>query len=551
MLERILRFFTVISYRYSNDADQQTARNLQLLVITTLLPLLIFFYVPVVSGALGFRGLEYLVLVAIPISDLVTIYLLQTGRLRRAIGLTMTLMVAILVTGLSVGLPNLSIAFALLVPLIAAGIMTDRRTTLLFAFGTAFVFFVSFFGAEPILIRITPDNRVLMYSLTMLMVFIITAFVAIFGSSPTRTALGFARRLANIQTILQASELLDVQLTQDQILPRVIHRLRTDFNISNVQIALIDSNGRTAQRLYMSFGLQELQSGEQIRLDATDVIAEVLRSGVAVRVDTNSSAVRRRHLSPGMMSALVVPIKQVDTVIGALDLQSSQFATFSEGQLELFSAYAARIGSAIARARTISALKNDLATQQALIDAQREQLRAAQPNLREYNASDSWENYFENYTQGMLGFNMDEAATRMIPASDVSPAMRRTFETGGLHQITEGDQTVVTAPLRLRDQLLGALAFHFAGDTVLSERQRDLIENVMQRLALALENRRLFEQSQSQASRESKANEVASLLLSSTDVQTVLQLAAASFHNALGAVSTNVQLQVLEIGENR
>jgi hypothetical protein len=58
-----------------------------------------------------------------------------------------------------------------------------------------------------------------------------------------------------------------------------------------------------------------------------------------------------------------------------------------------------------------------------------------------------------------------------------------------------------------------------------------------------LENKRLFEQSRAQALRESKANQVGNLLLSSTDIETVLNLAAQNFNEALGAVQTKIHLQ--------
>jgi GAF domain-containing protein len=66
---------------------------------------------------------------------------------------------------------------------------------------------------------------------------------------------------------------------------------------------------------------------------------------------------------------------------------------------------------------------------------------------------------------------------------------------------------------------------------------------VAERLALALENTRLFEQSQSQALRERKASEVATALIGATDVRVVLNMAAEQFKDALGAVNTRIYIQ--------
>ncbi|HEX2619596.1 MAG TPA: hypothetical protein VHL11_05595, partial [Phototrophicaceae bacterium] len=61
--------------------------------------------------------------------------------------------------------------------------------------------------------------------------------------------------------------------------------------------------------------------------------------------------------------------------------------------------------------------------------------------------------------------------------------------------------------------------------------------------ALALENKRLFEQTQATAQRERKANEATNLLISATNVEAVINVAAASFNDALGAINTRIHLQ--------
>lgn len=113
-----------------------------------------------------------------------------------------------------------------------------------------------------------------------------------------------------------------------------------------------------------------------------------------------------------------------------------------------------------------------------------------------------------------------------------------------------GDKTLVMVPIRLRDVLLGALSFRIARSHELNQRQQELIQDVVDRLALALENRRLLQQSQSQAQREAKASEVARLLFSETDLTALLSVAAGQFNEALGAVNTSVRVLSLEGGES-
>jgi GAF domain-containing protein len=76
-----------------------------------------------------------------------------------------------------------------------------------------------------------------------------------------------------------------------------------------------------------------------------------------------------------------------------------------------------------------------------------------------------------------------------------------------------------------------------------------MARNVAGRLALALENKRLLERSLAQAEREHQASEAASLLLSATDVDAVMRLAADRFNDAMGAVRTRIQLRPEVISE--
>src|SRR5690606_8761835 len=66
---------------------------------------------------------------------------------------------------------------------------------------------------------------------------------------------------------------------------------------------------------------------------------------------------------------------------------------------------------------------------------------------------------------------------------------------------------------------------------------------VANRLAAALETARLVEQTRSQAERERKAGEISGLLLGQQDVHAVLETAAQSFNDALGAVYTRIYLE--------
>jgi GAF domain-containing protein len=115
--------------------------------------------------------------------------------------------------------------------------------------------------------------------------------------------------------------------------------------------------------------------------------------------------------------------------------------------------------------------------------------------------------------------------------------------------IFEEEVQIVSVPIMLNNEVFGAMSFRVPQERALTERQLDTVRAIARRLALALENRRLYEQSQAQVMRERRANEVANALLSATEVQTVLRLAVENFNEALGAINTEIAVQAAPAGQ--
>ncbi len=137
----------------------------------------------------------------------------------------------------------------------------------------------------------------------------------------------------------------------------------------------------------------------------------------------------------------------------------------------------------------------------------------------------------------------------LIPADDLPDTLHNTLASSTLQVETVNDERIINVPIVFRDQTLGAMSFAIPKDQELSERQVEMARIVAERLALALENTRLFEQSQAQALRERKASEINSVLIGATDVRSVLSLAAENFNEALGAIHTRIYIQPESLAE--
>ena len=108
----------------------------------------------------------------------------------------------------------------------------------------------------------------------------------------------------------------------------------------------------------------------------------------------------------------------------------------------------------------------------------------------------------------------------------------------------------LSVPIELRGQSIGQVVMEDdQPQRQLSAEERELVQEVVQRMALALESARLFEQTQSAlgearrlAQRERLINRITSQLRGAVTVDEVLRIAADEMRHSVGATYTAVTL---------
>jgi GAF domain-containing protein len=275
------------------------------------------------------------------------------------------------------------------------------------------------------------------------------------------------------------------------------------------------------------------------RLETGSALLESAQSRNIVKISADDAPVRRSHFLSGISTGLIIPLASTTEVFGLLDIQST--SGISERDEETIKLLALQLGANLAHLRLVDALRQEVKDQQDIVLRQRDRLRQFEREDRQAILS-AWGNYMRERGEAILGFDLDEKHMSMVPAAEVDESIRQALQNGEVVTQEQGEIHRVSVPVLLRGQVLGAVAIDLPATRPLTRRQTEMIVSVVQRLALALDNKRLFEQSQAQAQRESKASEIASLLISSTSVETVLELAADSFNDALGAIQTHIRI---------
>ncbi|RME32285.1 MAG: GAF domain-containing protein [Thermoflexia bacterium] len=134
------------------------------------------------------------------------------------------------------------------------------------------------------------------------------------------------------------------------------------------------------------------------------------------------------------------------------------------------------------------------------------------------------------------------------PAEELPEEARRVLAEGRsvlqpIHE--EGDGrvigTLLAVPMKLRGQVVGVLNLRFAAPEV-SPDTVGVVEAIADRLALALENARLLEETRRHAERDRRIAEITARVRASLDPETILHTALRELGQALGADRVMVRL---------
>ncbi len=553
MIKRIREHYFTLRHVYENPIDRQRARLLLLLTWATVAALaiwvaLIFLPRLLFQGQFDFRIL--LAAVFVGIIEYFIYRLLQSGRLRAAlwvfIGMVMVVTIQQVVFRIQPG-PDLTPTpiMLLTIPVVAAGILLSRRGTVLIAIIiVAAVIAAGVSQNKPLDAFGFIPEQVVQVSIpdAMIALGIILLFLLGFVGSLEQTASESLREIKQREWVALFGTELSVGASEEDILKRAVNLMNERFNYLLIRIYLTEEDGNISRSVRGGMGQEPLIERTIIRIGDPSGISEVLRTQQSTLLRNNDLPARRAHMLASANLALAIPIISGKTVLGVLDIQSAQLDSFTESENTMLGLLANEIAIALRYSGSVGNLERALQEREG--DLARLQSQLQEFRLRDRQSlGDIWTQYMSG-RGGAIGYDMEAGNDlNIVAASDLPPAIYNTLKNGKPHTEIIDDEQVINVPIIFRNITLGAMCFSIPREQAVSERQLEMAEIVAERLALALENTRLFEQSQSQATRERKASEVGNLLIGATDVRALLNLAAEQFNEALGAVHTQIFIQ--------
>jgi len=343
-------------------------------------------------------------------------------------------------------------------------------------------------------------------------------------------------RTRDLEATQDVSRFAAVQRDPQQLMDDVVSLIVDKFaNIYHAQIFLINTE-RTDAILRASTGApgqQLLARGHRLGVGSQSVIGRVTGAGeiVVARDIATSDVHRRNEFLPETNAELAIPLRFGKTIIGALDVQSKESNTFTEDQINVLQIMASQIAIAIENAR--------------LYQESVERLNLIDENNRAQTRK-AWGDYMKARREEQLA---SEAGRKTDYRGDT--LRERAIQTG---EIAVGDETPhhtvpIAMPISLRGEVLGAVEWEIPANEY-NEDKILLAQALVNRLAVSLDNARLFQESQRAINRERLVNEIAAELAVQTDIDQILQTAVREVGHALRAPEVSIKLQTNGNGQH-
>lgn len=299
-----------------------------------------------------------------------------------------------------------------------------------------------------------------------------------------KTVTSYALQMSVAAEIARATtSLLDL----NELLSTSVELIRERFDFYYVGLFLVDEYRKWAVLRAGSgeAGKAMLRAGHKLAVADTSMIGWcIVHAEPRIALDVGDEAIRFQNpFLPDTHSEMAIPLISRGTVIGAMTVQSRRVAAFSAQDVEILRIIADQLGNAITNSRLFAEVQAHLEELQL---SQRRYLRSAWSEIAPTLPGYVYEHHTDSFTP------LDTAAPR-LPEPTGSEAPHGPPGDAPMAPAS----MALTVPIALRDEVIGTLELYdAAGPRAWSADETDLVTEVVNQAALALENARLFEQTQ-------------------------------------------------------
>lgn len=334
------------------------------------------------------------------------------------------------------------------------------------------------------------------------------------------------RRAKQFEYISQVAATISSTRDLGTLLPQITTAISTKFGFYHTGIFLLDARKEYAvlSAANSEGGKRMLARNHRLRVGETGIVGYVTGTGKArVALDTGHDAVFFNNPDlPDTRSEISLPLMAGNEVIGALDVQSVEPNAFGQEDINILTTLADQVSIAIQNARQYEE------TQKALAEA----MTAGRQFI-----STGWQQFTRD--QKIMGVRHTGAKTELLYVEKEN-GEKELYPVDGQPGDNRGGR--VSLPIKLRGVEIGVVDVRTSDFHRLDQDELDIINAIIERAAIAMENARLLNESQRQTAKEQKIGEVTARIGASIHMRNVLQTAVEELGRALPGSEVIIQL---------
>jgi GAF domain-containing protein/HAMP domain-containing protein len=313
----------------------------------------------------------------------------------------------------------------------------------------------------------------------------------------------------------------------NQLLPSIAEIISKQFGFYHVGIFLNDEAKQYAvlRATNSEGGAQMLAQGHRLKIGQVGIVGNVASTGKPrIALDTGDDAVFFNNPNlPETKSEMALPLKVGERIIGVLDVQSTEAKAFKPEDIEILSILADQVSIAIENANLFE-------------DAQ---------SVIQKFVETGWSRFMQQ--SSLVGYQLVENSVVQLKTTLDRPEINDVLKSGKATAdfVTENKTTIPTlaVPIKVRGETIGVLdirALH--PNREWAKTDIATAQTIAERLAFALENARLIDESQKRAARERAISDMSSKIGSSVDVNSILQQTVQELGRLIGNSEVTIQI---------
>lgn len=336
-------------------------------------------------------------------------------------------------------------------------------------------------------------------------------------------------RVVQLQTIYEVAHSISLIQDINHLLVSIAGLISERFGFYHVGIFLLDENNEYAvlKATNSEGGARMLEQGHRLKVGKEGIVgyvAERAKPRIALDVGIDAIYFNNPNL-PETRSEMALPLLVRERVIGVLDIQSKETNAFREDDFSIFSTLANQAAIAIENARLLNE------TRRSLEDAERIYRQFLQKG---------WSGILE--TQQLRGIRYTSQGTERLLEFVTYPEIKQALQTGSIVAKT-GKNSSLAIPLIIRGQTIAVLNIRLPEERQWKDEDIDILQRIVDRAALALENARLIKSTQLSAQKERAIGEISAKISASVNIRNVLQTAVEELGRALPGSQIEIQLE--------